>query len=206
MSSRIDLHVPVFAQREAECGNTSLKSVMWHLGWRLSARALGRMAGLDDEGINHVGLVDAARRAGASVYVREGGSAAASIAELRWFLAHGHPAIVGWWSMNDGDAHFDPRWSLAERRERDCGHFSVVSGIDATRVLLMDPQALPAGRRGGHRGIVGRVWTPLRDFQRVWYDTDTAAYTKVDRWYMVAHRTDERFASRFGAGTDHSPR
>lgn len=194
---RIDLRVPVFGQREAECGNTSLKSVMWHLGRRFSARALGRMAGMNDEGTNHVGLVEAARRAGASVYERERGS----IAELRWFLARGHPAIIGWWTMGEGDQHFDPRWTLAQRRELDCGHFSVVSGIDATRVLLMDPQWVPKGNR---LCVLGRVWMPISELQRVWYDTDTDAYTKVERWYMVAHRTDEGFAARFRGGADHA--
>ena len=194
-AQRIDLRVPVFGQREAECGNTSLKSVMWHLGRRISASELARLAGANTEGINHDGLVDAARRAGASVFVRERGS----LAELRWFLEHGHPAIVGWWSMGPSDQHFHPSWSLAERRDLDSGHFSVVTGMDAHRVLLMDPQWAP--KRGRLR-VVGRRWMPAAAFRRVWYDTDTDDYGKVERWYMVAHRTDERFAGRFGGGTD----
>ena len=193
---KIVLPVPVFTQRDAECGNTSLKSVLWHLGRRVSAARLGRLAGLTDEGINHAGLVAAARRSGAAVFERTGGS----LAELRWFLGRGHPVLVGWWTMGDGDVHFDPAWSTAERRARDCGHFSVVSGIDAARVQLVDPQA---ELRGGRLRVVGRVWMPQATFRRVWYDTDGDRYRKVERWYLVAHRSAERFAPQLGGGRDH---
>ncbi len=192
----IVLDVPVFGQREAECGNTSLKAVLWHLGRRVSAAELARLAGADRDGINHAGLVAAAGRAGAAVFERAGGS----LAELRWFLGRGHPVIVGWWSLDPGDHHFDPAWSLAERRQRDCGHFSVVIGIDTTRLLLMDPQW---ERRGGRWRVVGRRWMPHATFRRAWYDTDTDAYQRVVRWYLVAHHSGERFAHRFGGGTDH---
>jgi hypothetical protein len=46
---RLSLRVPVFGEREAECGNTSLKSVSWFQGRRYTARYLGRMAHLTKE-------------------------------------------------------------------------------------------------------------------------------------------------------------
>jgi hypothetical protein len=194
----IKLDVPVFGQREAECGNASLKAVLWFLGRRVSAAHLARVAGTTPDGIDHAALVEAARGFGTSVFSRASGS----ITELRWFLTRGHPLIVGWWSQDPGDAHHNPAWSLPERRARDCGHYSVICGIDATRVLMMDPQWEM------HRGrlrIMGRRWMPISRFRRVWYDTDTDAYRKVERWYMVVHRSHATFAARFKGGEDHPP-
>jgi ABC-type bacteriocin/lantibiotic exporter with double-glycine peptidase domain len=195
---RVDLHVPVFGQRDAECGNTSLKSVLRFLGKRVSARQLGVLAGVTNEGVDHARLIEAARRTGAAVFERTGGS----VAELRWFLTQDLPVIVGWWARDAGDVDFDERWSLAERRDRDCGHFSVVSGIDRNRVLLMDPQRRI---RHGRPRIVGRRWMPIREFRKVWYDTDTARYVRVDHWYMVAHLGRTRFGSLLRGGVDHAP-
>lgn len=197
---RIDLRVPVFRQRDAECGNTSLKSVLAFLGTRLSARTLALRAGATAEGIEHAGLVAAARSSGADVFERAHGS----IAELRWFLAQGLPAIVGWWSpdeVEDGDdAAYDERWPLAERRARDCGHFSVICGLDRDRILLMDPLWQI---HGGRRRVIGRRWMAIRRFCRRWYDTDTDGYVRVDRWYMVAHFGGRRFGSVVRGGVDH---
>lgn len=196
---RVVLDVPVFGQREAECGNTSLKAVCWFLRRRVSARALARLAGAGPEGIEHAGLIAAARACGFAAFERAGGS----FAELGGFLRRGLPIIVGWWSRAPGDADFDPAWSLAERRAQDCGHFSVVCGLDATRVLLMDPQW---ELRGGRWRVVGRRWTPRRAFARAWYDTDTPAYRRVERWYLVVHRGGEAFADELGGGVDHPAR
>jgi hypothetical protein len=46
---------------------------------------------------------------------------------------------------------------------------------------------------------------PTAAFRRVWYDTDGPRYRPVARWYMVAHRGDERFAPRIGGGRDLPP-
>jgi ABC-type bacteriocin/lantibiotic exporter with double-glycine peptidase domain len=170
------LDVPVFTQRAAECGNTSLKAVCWYHGRRLSARRLGRLAGLTDEGIEHDGMVRAAEAAGARAIARAG----ATTAELGRWLDRGHPPIVGWWLRDPGDAHFDPRWPLRERKRRDCGHFSVVIGLDAGSIWLMDPTPHgPAGRAGPRR-------LPLAEFTRCWYDTDGPGYDLVPRWFLVA--------------------
>lgn len=192
----IDLQVPVFGQHEAECGNASLKAVLWFLGRRVSATYLTRLGNATPEGMDHAALVESAQECGASVFSRARGS----ITELRWFLTRGYAPIVGWWSRDDGDAHFNPAWPLAERRARDCGHYSVISGMDATRVLIMDPQ-WEEGR--GRLRILGRRWMPISHFRRVWYDTDTDAYRKVERWYMVVHLGEATFAARFKGGRDH---
>ena len=191
------LEVPVFGQRDAECGNTSLKAVLWFHGARLSARELGRLVGVSDEGTDHVGLVRGATAAGANVFERTGGT----LAELRWFAERGYPAIVGWWSRDRGDGHFDPRWTLQERRARDCGHFSVVTEVTERRVGLMDPQWHLRRRRWR---VIGRTSMSRADFLAVWYDTDTPRYERVDRWYLVVNLDGLRFADRF-PGTDHLP-
>jgi len=192
------LQVPVFGQRESECGNTSLKAVLWFHGVRLSARRLGRLVGVNQEGADHAGLVHGATAAGAHAFERTGGT----LAELAWFAAAGYPAIVGWWSLEPGDAHFDPRWSLSERRERDCGHYSVVTEVTGGRVWLMDPQWHLRRRRWR---VVGRTSMSRDDFLALWYDTDTPRYTRVSRWYLVVNLDGLRFADRF-PGTDHAPR
>jgi hypothetical protein len=197
--ARIDLRVPVFRQRDAECGNTSLKSVLAFLGKRLSARTLAGLASATTDGIEHAGLVAAARWTGAEVFERTDGS----VAELRWFLTQGLPAIVGWWSPDELDVEYDERWSLAERRARDCGHFSVICGIDRDRILLMDPLWRIQRRR---RLVIGRRWMTIRQFHKRWYDTDTETYARVDRWYMVAHFDGRRFSSIVGGGIDHEAR
>lgn len=192
------LEVPVFGQRDSECGNTSLKAVLWFHGLRLSAQRLGRLVGVTEEGTDHAGLVRGALAAGAFAFERRNGT----LAELAWFAGAGYPAIVGWWSREPGDAHLDPRWSLAERRARDCGHFSVVTEVTDRRVSLMDPQWQLRRRRWR---VVGRTSMPRADFLAVWYDTDTPRYRRVDRWYLVVHRDPVRFADRFPGGTDHAP-
>jgi predicted double-glycine peptidase len=193
------LEVPVFGQQEGECGNTSLKAVLWFHGKRPSARLLGRLVGVNRDGTDHAGLIRGAAAAQASVFAKANGT----LRELAWFVEHGYPVIVGWWSREPGDEHLDDAWPLRMRREKDCGHFSVVTNVDSDRVTLMDPQW---DLRGGRWHVVGRRTMSRRDFLEVWYDTDTPRYRRVDRWYMVVHYTALRFASRFPGGRDHAPR
>ena len=196
LARRIRLEVPVFGQQEAECGITTLKSALWYLGRHSSATGLARLAGANPDGIDHGALVRVAQLAGVSVFARAEGS----IRELRWFLSRGLTPIVGWWSREPGDAHYDQSWSLAERRARDCGHYSVVCGMDANRIQMMDPQW--EVRRGRLR-ILGRQWMPTRQFRRVWYDTDSSAYRKVTGWYMVPHLSRDTFTTQIGGGKDY---
>src|ERR1041385_4534064 len=178
--SGVTLEVPVFGEREGECGNTSLKSVCWSQGKRLSARRLGKLAHLTGDGIEHANLVRAAKSSGAKVEFGSHGS----IAKLRAALERGVPPIVGWWSMDPGDLDFESKWTLAQRRQQDCGHFSVVCGIDGSRIRLMDPQ-WETTRRGKYR-IVGLRWMSTRKFLTIWYDTDTPRYVRVRRWFLIA--------------------
>jgi ABC-type bacteriocin/lantibiotic exporter with double-glycine peptidase domain len=174
----IELEVPVFGEREGECGNTALKAVSWYQGQRLSARRLGKLAHLTKDGIDHAHLVRGARRAGARTYGRNG-----TLAQLRAALERGVPPIVGWWSQDPGDPDFDPKWPLIARKYLDCGHYSVVCGMGKRGILLMDPQWETKDCR---LRVVGHRWMSRPHFLRVWYDTDTPRYRKVKRWFMVA--------------------
>ena len=195
---KVTLDVPVFGQAEGACGPCSLKAALWYHGHRISAAQIARTAGSIPDGIDHGPLIQLARRFGASVFAKPLGSTE----ELRWFLERGLPPIIGWWSQDRGDPGFNPAWSLKERREHDCGHYSVVSGIDLNRIQLMDPQW---ETRGGRLRIVGHRWMPRGHFRTVWYDTDTAAYKRVMRWYMVVHFETEQFAGRMKEGRDYGP-
>jgi predicted double-glycine peptidase len=193
------LPVPVFGQRECECGNTSLKAVLWYHGKRFSARRLGRLAGVTSEGTDHAGLIRAAIWAGArSVFTKRGGT----LAELRWLVRAGYPIIVGWWSRGPGDQHLDMSWPIHVRRERDCGHYSVVTDVTEDRVMMMDPQW---HLRDGRWRVVGNCSMPRREFLEAWYDTDTYRYRRIDRWYMVVNFSGQHFAGRFPGGIDHGP-
>ncbi len=178
----IALKVPVFGERDGECGNTSLKAVSWYQGQQLSARRLGKLAHLTVDGIDHAHLVRGARRAGARVTFGRNGT----LAQLRAALERGVPPIVGWWSKDRGccDPDFDPKWPLPVRKDRDCGHYSVVTGMGKKGIRLMDPQWRED--RKGRLVVVGSTWMSRSDFLRAWYDTDTPRYVKVERWFMVA--------------------
>lgn len=183
------LRVPVFGQGESDCGPTSLKAVCRFHGKRYSARALARLAGGAIDGVDHARLIRAARLTGAHVFSKAEGT----LGELAWFVSNGLPVIVGWWSQEQGDVPFDTKWSLAERRRGDCGHYSVVCGVTKNRVLLMDPQWEHPST--GWR-IVGMRSLSRRHFLRVWYDTDTKQLRRVDRWYMVVHYDPQLFEKR----------
>jgi hypothetical protein len=144
---------------------------------RVSIARLVRLSGATDDGTDHGPLAQAARRLGADVTTSSGGS----LRDLLAYTQEGFPVIVGWWSRDPGQSAFDPKWTLAQRLEGDCGHYSVVCGVTKNRVWLMDPQWTRDGTR-----IVGRRSFSVKSFLRNWYDTDTSRYRRVDRWYMVA--------------------
>ena len=114
------LDVPVIAQpSDYECGNTSLAAVAQYLGKHYSTSKLRELAGTTTDGTDHRNLIAGAVATGATVVARSDGS----FDELASFISRGLPVIVGWWSMAAGDSHFDPSWTLAERRANDCGHY-----------------------------------------------------------------------------------
>lgn len=151
-----------------ECGNTSLAAVAQFFGRAITPAEVARLAGTRTSGTDHANMIAAARALGADVVARAHGT----LDELARWLARGVPPIIGWWSMGDGDRAWRPR-NRRLRRKKDCGHYSVVVDITATEVVLMDPQEEPHAR-----------WT-RRELARVWYDTDTHRYVRVDRWFMA---------------------
>lgn len=200
------LHVPIIGQRTAyECGNTVLTSVLQYHGKHYSVAELEALAGTKHTGTDHGGLIDAATKVGATVFARSGGGQKA-LTELIGFIDRGLPVIVGWWSMWPGeklgevDVDYDKRWTLAERKKRDAGHYSVLRGYTPETLLFMDPQD------GYHGDTIGYCTWADFEFMRLWYDTDTDAYELVKNWYMVVNFEGRTFADRFGAGKDFTPR
>lgn len=197
------LDVRAFHQREAECGNTSLKSVLDYHGKRYSAKRLGELCGLSEDGIDHGPLAEGAALTGAHVFTKSEGS----VSELRKFLEMGYPVIVGWWSVQPDEAKlgygpFDASWDEETRAEWDAGHYSVVHHISDEWVYLMDPQTFKVGSeivRGGFRRM------RIKTFLDLWYDTDGPKYEKVERWYLVVNYDGRTFAKSMRDGKDFFP-
>jgi ABC-type bacteriocin/lantibiotic exporter with double-glycine peptidase domain len=188
------LAVPVIGQRTGhECGNTCLAAVVRYFGKPFSPAELATLAGTTSDGTDHAKLVAGAVATGATVFAKERGT----LSELAGFIARGLPVIVGWWSMGPGDLAYDRRWTLPEKRRLDCGHFSVIRGTTPDGFLFMDPQD------GDDERTIGYCEKSDATFEDVWYDTDTDAYVRVDRWYMVLNYAGHRFADEIGGGEDH---
>ena len=188
------LDVPVIAQpTDYECGNTSLAAVAQFHGKHYSTTQLAELARTTTAGTDHRNLIEAAVATGATVFARADGS----LDELATFVGLGLPVIIGWWSMT-GDSHYDPTWSLHERRDRDCGHYSVVCGVIAAGFMVMDPQDDDVGQ------AIGMCQLPAAELDAVWYDTDGDAYERVNRWYMVLNYDGRRFADTIGGGEDYA--
>lgn len=190
------LPVPVIGQPSSfSCGNTCLAAVVQYFGKPYSPAELAVLAGTTKDGTDHATLVAGAVATGATVFAKEKGT----LAELAAFIQRGLPVIVGWWSMGPGDAHFDKKWTLGQRKQRDCGHFSVIRGTTTDGFSFMDPQD------GDDERTIGYCEKPAKAFETVWYDTDGPAYEKVVRWYMVLNYAGRRFAKDHG-GEDHRPK
>ncbi len=186
------LDVPIIGQKTAyECGNTVLTSVLQYHRKHFSVADLREMAGTKETGTDHANMIEAATKTGATVFARSGGGEKA-LREIIGFIDRGLPVIVGWWSMEEKDVHYDETWSPTEREARDAGHYSVLRGYKPETLLFMDP----------HDGGSGDCeWVDF-EFMRVWYDTDTDAYELVKNWYMVINYDAVRFADTLGAGQD----
>jgi ABC-type bacteriocin/lantibiotic exporter with double-glycine peptidase domain len=190
------LHVPVIGQASSfACGNTSLAAVVQYFGKPFSPAELAVLANTTKDGTDHATLVAGAVATGATVFAKAKGT----LGELAGFVSRGLPVIVGWWSMGPGDAHFDKAWTLGQRKQRDCGHFSVIRGTTPGGFLVMDPQ------HGDDERTIGYCEKPAKAFEAVWYDTDGPAYEKVTRWYMVLNYAGRLFAKEHG-GEDHRPK
>lgn len=158
-----------------ECGNTSLAAVAGFFGRSISPEAFARMAGTRTTGTDHANMIAGAQAAGMTVAAKSNGT----LDELAAWVAKGVPPIVGWWSMEDGDREWRRR-NRRLRRKKDCGHYSVVVDVTADEVVLMDPQEGPRER------------FTRKEFDRVWYDTDTHRYVRVARWFMAARFDESR--------------
>lgn len=185
------------------CGTTSLKCVLWYHGKRLSKKKVNKICGLTKDGIDHEPLAIGATKTGAHAFAKDEGT----LSELRHFLKLGYPIIVGWWSVDEdeeaqGYTSFDPKWNLDERKEGDCGHYSVVFHMSEKYIWLMDPNRFYSDGelvQGGERRF------RIEDFLKVWYDTDTDDYKKVERWYLVVNFDGKTFEKRFDGGKDYLP-
>ncbi len=195
MRSNHLLHVPVIGQPTGwECGPASLASVLQYFGKPYSVGEVARLAGTKHSGTDHAQLVSAAVQVGATVFEHAGGGRGA-LRVATELVACGLPVIVGWWSMWAGDTDFAETWTLGERQERDCGHYSVVHGFTPSTLLVMDPQD----------GTIGCCEWADTEWQRVWYDTDGDAFERVGQWFMALNFDGRCFAERFGAGRDYLP-
>lgn len=79
----------------------------------------------------------------------------ATVAELRGLVEQEIPVIVGWYSTDED-------------------HYSVVYDVDDENVSMMDPEL--------DEGI--RVM-PIPEFETVWYDFDSGAGDRVERWMLA---------------------
>lgn len=199
------LPVPVVGQRTAsECGNTVLTAMVQYFGRFYDSRDMGHLCTTDEDGTNHASLIECAQRTGAYVFEKAKGT----LEEVEQFIRYGLPVAIGWWSLDDDKyQHYDPfldlsgQERLAARVERDASHFSVLRGISETSLHFMDPQA------GDDFRTIGYCEWRIRDFMPLWYDTDTAAYDRVDGWYFAITYGDgfPPFVSKLG-GKIHKPK
>ena len=190
------LHVPVIGQGSSfACGNTCLAAVVQYFGKPHSPAELAVLANTTKDGTDHAMLVAGAVATGATVFVKDKGT----LDELATFVSCGLPVIVGWWSMDRGSEHFDTKWTLAQRKQRDCGHFSVIRGTTPAGFLFMDPQD------DDDDHTIGYCEKSATELEPLWYDTDGPAYEKVSRWYMVLNYAGRPFEKVVKGGRDHRP-
>lgn len=167
-----------FRQREAYCGPASLKIVLGHLGKEYAESRLARMCGTTQrEGTDHGGMIKGAKKAGAAVFEKKDGS----FDELRYFVhTERLPVIIGWVSPED----------LKAVNPEDDEHYSVVYRITDKHIYIMDPEV-----------EWGRKRMLLKDFEKLWWDSDGPASGRIERWYMVLNF--EGMTYHFPGGNNH---
>jgi predicted double-glycine peptidase len=163
------LNVPIMRQATAySCGPAALLSVLYY--WRVdqdsSEDDLYAVTGATPaDGTEPEGLVRGARSHGLQAeYYRDGEY---NLGRLQRALRRGDTVIVGYqaWIMDRGhgrvpppepaapEPHWPGRW--------DDGHYSVVVGLDASNIYLMDPSA-----------GVGYGYMPVGEFLTRWHDVE----------------------------------
>lgn len=113
------LRVRPYRQTPGLCGPAALKIALSYFGQNYSEQKLAAWSGATAaHGAEHEGLVAAAKKAGAQVVAKEGGT----MAELEYYVSRQRwPVIVGWF-------------------DRDGDHYSVVIKVSKKRLVLADPQ------------------------------------------------------------------
>ncbi len=161
----LDLNAPLplipFRQSAGLCGPASLKIALGYFGIHMPERKLAKLCRATPQyGTDHVHLMAAARRLGATVTAKEGGT----VQELREIVhTERLPVIVGWYSPTD------PR-----RPQPDEDHFSVVAQVTDRKILLLDPEKED-----------GITELSISRFEKLWWDTDeSAGGGRVNRWFM----------------------
>ncbi|MBI4148608.1 C39 family peptidase [Candidatus Woesearchaeota archaeon] len=112
------LPIKPFRQRPGYCGPACLKMVLEYYGIKKTERELARLAGTSARwGTPARGLLKAAHRLGLTGIVKDN----AQISDIRKYISKKIPAIVNWFSTDEG-------------------HYSVVVGIDKKLIYLQDPE------------------------------------------------------------------
>lgn len=160
------LAIAPYVRTLASSAPACLKIVARHAGRDLEEADLASLCEAHPRfGIDHTPLAAAAKKLGASVFRKSGGT----MRELRHFVQRLRmPVIVGLW--------FGPKRASEEVLEdptKDGGRYCVVRHITSERVYLLDPSV-----KGGKRSMT------ISEFLSRWYDMDEGA-ALVKRWYMT---------------------
>ncbi|MEY4723535.1 MAG: hypothetical protein RLZZ324_1048 [Candidatus Parcubacteria bacterium] len=174
--STTELRLEPFLQSYGHCGAASLKIALAYFGKNVSEKRLARLSGTTPtSGVDHAGLIAAAKKIGATAREKRN----ASIADLR-HLVHVKriPVIVGWQSPLVPGETMRPDGTEPEE------HYSVVSAVTRTHVRMYDPNM-----RSGRRSL------PIKIFLKHWWDTGKGPRDIVRRW-MIAVEVPERSRKR----------
>ncbi len=138
---KTSLTIPYYHQRTYyTCGPAALKMVLAFFKKRVSEERLARQMHTSKQyGTTHHAMVRTAQRAGLYVYVNE----RATIEELQFLVAWGHPVIVD---------YVEPSANVE--------HYALVTGVTARQIKLQDPW-------NGKRFAVSRV-----QFLKRWHGHD----------------------------------
>lgn len=108
---------PVRQSNEYFCGPAALSMVLAEFGMKKTQKELARVCGTTRFGTHAKDLAACARRFGLHAFVKDD----AALADLRhWVKKKKVPVIVAWFFIDEG-------------------HYSVVTHIDTTHIVLQDP-------------------------------------------------------------------
>ncbi|HRY52890.1 MAG TPA: cysteine peptidase family C39 domain-containing protein [Candidatus Portnoybacteria bacterium] len=128
-------------QQPGFCGVTSLKMVFDYLGLSLSEDRIKKITGANAKiGTPLAGIKKAVGQLGLKIMIKDN----ADFKDVAFWLNKNLPVIVGWFSQDEG-------------------HYSVVVGLDAKNIYLLDPEF-------GQRRKISRI-----DFKRTWFDFEGEA-------------------------------